>query len=328
MKRLALALALCACAPRAPVERPAPAPTATVTAAPVAATTAAPSAARYKPNRGPFQVRTEDRAWRDPRGVRDVEARIYMPDKSAGRVPVIVFSHGLGGSLRNYRYAGEHWASHGYLVVHPTHRGSDTIAVAREGIREIAEDASTWTGRPWDVSFVLDSLADEPRADLTRVGVAGHSFGAHTALVVLGVTLDLAEKDDSSFRDPRVRAGVAMSPPGPGILGVNEDDYERLAAPLLVVTGTKDIGPGTRDPRERRIPYDRSAIPGSMLVTIRDAQHLAYSDRGSPRHHDWILQQTTAWWDAWLKDDAAARAWLRSESLERLSAGEAIVESR
>ena len=38
-------------------------------------------------------------------------------------------SHGLGGSHEGYAYLGRHLASHGYVVVHVTHLGSDTDAL-------------------------------------------------------------------------------------------------------------------------------------------------------------------------------------------------------
>ncbi len=337
-RAVAVVLALGGCAPRPEIASPTPIATAGPAATRTPTAAASPLPPPYKADAGPYFVHIEDRTFADPRGVRDVHARIWVPDKTAGKVPVIVFSHGLGGGHSNNAYAGRHWASHGYLVVHPTHPGSDVIAAASHSLREIGNDASVWTGRAWDVSFVLDSLADDElgkRADLTRVGVTGHSLGAHTALVMLGMTLDLPEKEDASFRDPRVLAGVAMSPPGPGILGVHEDDYERIAVPVLVLTGTRDSAPGTPDPLSHRIPFDRSNVPGSILVTIQDAEHLAFGDYPSlrhgprdPRHHGWILQETTAFWDAWLKGDANARAWLRIEALETITRGEVVIDSR
>src|SRR5215510_6060681 len=63
--------------------------------------------------------------WHDARRDRDVPAKIYSPNTGDGPFPVIIFSHGLGGSREGYEYLGRHWASHGYVSVHLQHIGSD-----------------------------------------------------------------------------------------------------------------------------------------------------------------------------------------------------------
>ena len=54
----------------------------------------------------------------------------YPKDISADKPePVIVFSHGLGGSRETYAAYGMHWASYGYVVIFPQHHGSDTAVI-------------------------------------------------------------------------------------------------------------------------------------------------------------------------------------------------------
>ena len=53
-----------------------------------------------------------------------VPLRIYFPEV-VSKSPVILFSHGLGGSKENNPYLGNHWASRGYVVVFMQHVGSD-----------------------------------------------------------------------------------------------------------------------------------------------------------------------------------------------------------
>jgi hypothetical protein len=62
--------------------------------------------------------------------------------------------------------------------------------------------------------------------------------------------------------------------------------------------------------------------PGGKYELILDrAEHSAFTDRPlpgdvekrNPNHHRVILALSTAFWDAWLCDDAAARAWLDGE---------------
>lgn len=63
--------------------------------------------------------------WRDAKRDRVVPVKIYSPKSGAAPFPVIIFSHGLGGSREGYEYLGRHWASHGYVSVHLQHAGSD-----------------------------------------------------------------------------------------------------------------------------------------------------------------------------------------------------------
>src|SRR5262245_19604320 len=92
----------------------------------------------YKAASGPYSVSVIDEDWHDAARNRDIPVRIYLPRSSdtrgpdhakpagSAKLPVIVFSHGLWGSRLTYGYFGHHMASHGYIVINPTHAGSDT----------------------------------------------------------------------------------------------------------------------------------------------------------------------------------------------------------
>ena len=92
---------------------------------------------------GEFAVVTTDAVWRDSVRARDIPVRILSPmaasspkaasspiaasitSKLSTTYPVILFSHGLGGSREGGETWGKHWASHGYIVLHMQHEGSD-----------------------------------------------------------------------------------------------------------------------------------------------------------------------------------------------------------
>jgi predicted dienelactone hydrolase len=139
-----------------------------------------------------------------------------------------VFSHGLGGSRDGYEYLGRQWASNGYVSVHLQHLGSDSAVwqaagagSVMENMRKAATNLANLTNRPLDVSFAIDELERlnredsllKNRLDLQRVGVAGHSFGAYTALAVAGETFPAPLGGKVSFADRRVKAAIAMSAP-------------------------------------------------------------------------------------------------------------------
>lgn len=308
----------------------------------------AASGTPYKADPGPHAVTTRDVSWTDPaRDGREVPARLHLPAADACPCPAIVFSPGLGGSHEHYGYAGRHWASHGYVVAVVTHRGSDTVAVkkafrdaegwlpakrVKNAMNAVISDKDARTARPRDVSFALDQLAalTERTVDATKAGVAGHSYGAWTTTVTMGAR---AVED---FRDARFLAGIAMSPQGTsGWAGFDKKTWEPVTSPMLYLTGTKD-DLADQTAKGRRAAFENGTAKNQYLVVIDEAAHLAFSDSDArlsggtrdPRHHGWILQETTAFWDAFLRGDAAAKAWLDAETLEALTKNEAKIEHR
>src|SRR5437879_2469655 len=81
--------------------------------------------ADYNKAAGPHEVAATKFDWKDDRRSREVPVKVYAPRSDKGPFPVIVFSHGLGGTRDGYEYLGRHWASHGYVCVHLQHHGSD-----------------------------------------------------------------------------------------------------------------------------------------------------------------------------------------------------------
>ena len=79
----------------------------------------------YDGKPGLYAVETARYDWQDEARQREIPVKLYFPKTGDGPFPVIIFSHGLGGSRDNYEYLGRHWASHGYVSVHLQHKGSD-----------------------------------------------------------------------------------------------------------------------------------------------------------------------------------------------------------
>ncbi len=274
----------------------------------------------YKPDAGGSPITTRLEIWRDEARGRDVPVKVYVPGSatSEARAPVVVFSHGMGGSREGYEYLSRHLASHGYLVIHPTHKGSDTEAIRGEFRRRIRDrlalgdgaemepavrpgaggagggviarntsDPENLRNRPGDVAFVLDHVAADPAlcaiADLERVAVAGHSFGSYTAMACAGMLVDLPGAPDASFREERIKAAIAMSPQGTGAMGVDAGAWAGIEIPVLYLTGTKDYGQGERPAAWRREAFDASVRPDQYFVCITDATHMTFADNAGLR---------------------------------------------
>jgi predicted dienelactone hydrolase len=60
----------------------------------------------------------------DAKRDRYLPVRVYLPANRTP-APVVLFSHGLGGTRNGSRFLGEHWAARGYVVVFLQHPGSD-----------------------------------------------------------------------------------------------------------------------------------------------------------------------------------------------------------
>lgn len=286
--------------------------------------------------RGPHQAQVIDLRWTDSSRGRVLPLRLRLPDAPGPR-PVILFSHGLGGSVDGGGAWGEHWASHGFLVIHLQHPGSDQAvwsgsAWPAAALRQAA-DVGQFLARVGDVRFVLDELARRrqageavaARADLDRIGVSGHSFGAITTQAIAGQDHGAAGPPlAGTFADPRPRAFVALSPSARGREQLPQ--FAPIVRPFLGVTGTDDglVGMGLGVPPENRLlPFEGMPPGDKYLLVLAGAGHMAFN--GGPRrggqvadpranalHVRWTAAVTTAFWRAYLLDDPIARAWLQA----------------
>ncbi|MBB6430501.1 alpha/beta hydrolase family protein [Algisphaera agarilytica] len=275
---------------------------------------------------------------------REIPLRVYLPvnaegaDENADAMPrpVVLFSHGLGGSRENNPYLGEHWAKRGYVAVFMQHLGSDEsvwkdVPVGQR-LREMQKAASGKNARlrRGDVVAVIDALeawnADPAsplmdRLDLDHIGMSGHSFGAVTTQAVSGQRPGWGRE---VWGDPRIKAAVAMSPSVQR--GVNADRaFSEVTMPWLLMTGTLDVAIiGDADVEARLAVYPALPAGDKYELVLDRAQHSAFGDRAlpsdreprNPNHYRVILALSTAFWDAYLRDDPAAKAWLRGDGAE------------
>ncbi|MGC1482281.1 MAG: hypothetical protein WA789_00680 [Candidatus Acidiferrum sp.] len=226
------------------------------------------------------------------------------------KLPLILLSHGTGGSSAMLAWLGTVLASHGFIAAAVNHPGNNSLeAYTPEGF-------SIWWERARDLSVVLDQmLADStfgPRIDPKRIGAAGFSLGGFTVIEIAGGIGELSRYQDfckspradalctappefpdviakvtalaqtdplmqaalregaQSHRDQRIRAVFAIAP----ALGpaFSPDSLARISIPVHIVAGSAD----NIVPLETSAKFFAAQIPGAQLTIIQDVGHYTF----------------------------------------------------
>lgn len=280
----------------------------------------------------PAAYTVSDLDWMDTARERPVPARLYWPTRTAqeGRVPLVLFSHGMGGSRSGYSYLGQHWSSHGVASLHVQHVGSDSslwrgnpFGVTGR-LQQAAQDKEA-IARAGDIRFALDRMLageagrDPAAIDTSRIVAAGHSYGANTALLAAGAQV---VRNDMvlSRRDDRVSAAILISAPpfyGESSLAAV---LSAVSVPTLHVTCTEDVIqiPGFVSGVEDRIAiFEAMADSRKFLTIFRGGSHSIFTDRaltGGLSLNPAVKAATASLSMAFLNsvfhcDDNALRAW-------------------
>jgi predicted dienelactone hydrolase len=267
---------------------------------------------------------------------RAIPVRVRLP-AGRGPHPVILFSHGLGGSVEAGTRWAAAWTAAGFAVIHIQHPGSDALlwrglkgqealAALRKGM-----DAKQFIARIGDVRTVLDAVGGTgrigacplSRLDAGRIGIAGHSFGAQTVQAMAGQQFR-TPGGLVSMADPRIRAAIAFSP-APAKAEPDESAFGKIAIPFLSVTGTRDEVPGITNvkPQDRTRPF-HAMPPGSKYLLVLDgADHMVFSggEQRRPatstdtRIERVVTETSVAFWKAMLEGKTRQKAVARPASL-------------
>ena len=235
---------------------------------------------------------------------------VDAPVKPLGsKRPLVLLSHGTGGSAAMLAWLGEALARAGYVVVGINHHGNTATEE-----RPTAEGFMLWWERAVDLSRVLDRVSGDsqfgPLIDPSRIGAAGFSLGGYSVLAVSGGRVSLpqwkefcasAERDSTcepqpefpnvfaefetirnrpdvlgsldhhgdSFRDPRFKAAYAMAPVGSWL---TTGSLSEVSVPTRIVVGTEDrTAPSATN--GKRIS---DTIPGAQLLALDGAGHYSF----------------------------------------------------
>lgn len=232
-----------------------------------------------------------DLDWVDASRARAVPARLYWPRQVAdgARVPLVVFSHGIGGSRRGYSYLGAYWSSQGIASLHVQHVGSDRelwfgnplTLVSR--LQDAAQEREA-LNRVGDVRFALDQMLHGEWAahiDTERIVAAGHSYGANTTLLLAGARVTRAGQA-LDLREPRIKAAIIISAPPfygePDVAAI----LQAIRIPTLHITSTEDVIriPGYySDARDRVRVFEATGSATKALAVFEGGSHSMFTDR-------------------------------------------------
>lgn len=208
-----------------------------------------------------------------------------VPDDRGAPYPIIIISHGITGMRQMHTTLAEQFANNGYLVVGLNHSYDANLTIFPDG--SMADYRSNITGhtdsvkirrqqiqtRATDISFLLDQLEKIQSGkikhvlngylDLNRIGIAGHSFGGATSILI-------------SHSDQRIKATAVldswMNPVPINVLNAG------LSQPFLYMgrpSWSDSDYPSNNDPL---MPFINNNIGPSYWVTIKNSLHLDYSD--------------------------------------------------
>ena len=239
------------------------------------------------------EVITQDLDWFDRARQRAVPVRLYLPPghDERGALPLVVFSHGIGGSRRGYSYLGRYFASQGYASLHLQHVGSDRSLWAGSmfglvGRLQSAAQVDEAIARVGDLKFALDQVlgdgAPGVKIDAARIVAAGHSYGANTMLLAVGARVERNGRV-IELADARLKAAIILS--APPFYG-ESDPAKILSAirvPTLHITATEDVIriPGYYSGAEDRVAvYEAISGARKLLAVFEGGSHSMFTDRG------------------------------------------------
>ena len=266
------------------------APSATAEAPPKSEATLAAEAVAVDP----ALYSTQTFEWNDATRNRAVPAKLYLPvgPLTPGAVPLVVFSHGIGGSKDGYSYLGRYFAAHGYASLHVQHVGSDRQLWRGNPLSIVSRlsDAAQETealNRVKDVKFALDKVLAEPvgsAINAQRLVAAGHSYGANTTLLLAGAKVDV--NGSTVFaKDPRFSAAILISAPPFYGLGDPQKIVSGIDVPTLHITATADdiqIPGYNSGVADRLALYQATATASNaakVLAVFKDGSHSIFTDR-------------------------------------------------
>ena len=240
--------------------------------------------------------------------------------------PLILLSHGTGGSAQQMAWLGTALARAGFIAAAVDHPGNNAVS------GYTPEGFALWWERATDLSEVLDGLLSDPELgshiDHDRVGAAGFSLGGYTVLELAGARTDIGAfydlchakpadpvcgtpemreigsldqllpkvrqtsgeslaRSGDSFRDPRIRAVFAIAPALGFVL--TPESLHAIRLPVALAVGSADeIAPAAAN-----ATAIRQQVRGARETILPNVSHYTFLDTCTPAGRDQFHQYCT-----------------------------------
>lgn len=167
---------------------------------------------------------------------------------SKGIFPILIFSHGMEGSMYNQYYLAEYMARNGYIVASVEHDDKSYTLQTLVDRPILIKKA---------IDLILNDLKINTHIDPNKIGILGHSLGGYTSFIIAGGCPDFSNHPslsglpnflkklyikfrnfDNSFYDSRIKAIAALAP-GLGTL-FNKKSLSKVSIPVLIIEAEKD----------------------------------------------------------------------------------------
>lgn len=229
-----------------------------------------------------------------------------------GSFPLVLLSHGAGGSALQLGWLASSLARHGYIAAGVNHHGNTALEPFN------SRGFLLWWERARDLSALADLLLRDsslgPHVDAGRIGAAGFSLGGYTVIALAGGLFDLSalkaahrnlEEDlirdlprdlpdrstifefaskllssdtshRESFRDPRVRCVLAISPAL--ARGFTEAGLAPVEIPVEIIAGEAD---SITPPQTSAIGLARHIRRGGCTILDGGVAHYTFLGEGT-----------------------------------------------
>jgi predicted dienelactone hydrolase len=221
------------------------------------------------------------------------------------RHPLILVSHGFGGTARQMTWLAAPLARAGYVVVGVDHPGTNGI----DGVT--AEGAYAPWERAGDLKAALNAVLADPKLaahiDTRRIGVAGFSLGGFTSLLEVGARSDFAHirafcagpdrdaicnqqleyphpmqspetgaepamaplvaREHDDLHDPRIKAAFLIAPAA--VQGLDFASLRRIKAPVAIALGDAD----PIAPPKTNGEFAARLVPGATIDILPGVGH-------------------------------------------------------
>ncbi len=222
---------------------------------------------------------------------------------TGNKYPLLVFSHGYGGTGLSAVFLNEALASRGWIVVAPDHHDKYSAVRIRTGqvkdfnrldflksAKDIAnsspEDREKYLYRLNEMKLALNGILNSEKfgnlIDENRIAVGGHSLGGFTALGVCGTIKE--------YHIPQVKALLLFSTGAGGYL-FRESELTQVKIPLMLFIGEKEKKQkrGANSMYELAEKIFENSSPPKYFLEVKEASHFSFNNRFTNKLSTWFL---------------------------------------